>query len=199
MCTSALIRLAIPLSLILTASCSTTRTIARGQPFQLSKKATLLTADGAEIRVRNIHINGDSLTARGADGVGKIVKLHVSDVRSIMAKNRGRGARRGLLFGVAGGAAIGYLLGEDDASDALASRGEGAIIYGAFGLMLGPAIGYAMGHTETYHFEQGARSAGMVPGNSNPNRLSIYQARCRDVLLRSRRALAGSILYRYHE
>jgi hypothetical protein len=60
---------------------------------------------------------------------------------------------QGMLIGAGSGVAIGYLGGEDNASDALASRGAGAIVWGGFGIPIGAATGAIKGSNKVYLFE----------------------------------------------
>lgn len=145
--------------------CSTTRVITPKTGFTLSKDTALVTTNGARLGTRFVKTTGDSIVARDYT-FDRSLHFHFSEVQKVEMKNHGKGAWQGFLWGAAGGVILGYLAGENNAQDALASRGAGAFILGIFGGAAGAIIGATKGKTETYLFEETQEEANASEGHS---------------------------------
>ena len=143
--------------------CSTTRVITPKTGFTLSKDAVLVTTNGARLGIRFVKTTGDSIVARDYT-FDRNLHFHFSEVQKVVVKDHSKGAWQGFWRGVAAGAILGYLAGEDNAQDALASRGASAIILGNFGGAAGAIIGATKGKTETYLFEETQEEANTSEG-----------------------------------
>ena len=145
--------------------CSTTRVITPKTGFTLAEDATLVTTNGARLGIRFVKTTGDSIVARDYT-FARDLHFHFSDVQKVEIKDHGKGAWQGFLWGAAGGVIWGYLAGENNAQDALASKGAGAFILGVFGGAAGAIIGATKGKTETYLFEEAQEEANASEGLS---------------------------------
>lgn len=131
--------------------CSTTRVITPKAGFTLSEDAALVMTNGARLGIRFVKTTGDSILAHDYT-FGHNLHFHFSEVQKVVVKDHSRGARQGFWRGVAGGAILGYLAGDDNTGDPMGSRGFGAFIFGALGGYVG--VISAIVKTETYLFEE---------------------------------------------
>jgi len=150
--------IAVILILFLAIGCSTTRTIKSGEILKITRQATIVTRNNANIPARQVHINQDSSMAIISQLNHKLYFLN-SDIKGIVVKNRiggfFGGCLMGTLIGGAGGAFLGYVTTEQDFE--LPDKEIAAYIWGIYGLPIGACVGAIMGTAiginKTYHFE----------------------------------------------
>ncbi len=152
--------------------CSTSHVIKPDMELQIHKKATLVLANNSKIQTYSVFTDEDSVVTFN-NSTRSHQKFSVFDVKKIITKSSGKGALHGALFGAGGGALLGYLNGEDNPSDALASREEGAFILGMFGGVIGATIGAIKGKTETYLFEEAPEETNTSEKLSDTDRMQL--------------------------
>ena len=140
------------LLLVFTVGCTTTHVIKPNDDLNIAQNATLTTTGNTKIDVKAAYSIGDSIVAIDYFSHQEH-RFHKSDVPKIVVTNRLEGALKGLLFGAVGGAALGFLGGDENPTDALAGRGAGAIIFGGMGAMFGPLFGAIVGSNDIYIIE----------------------------------------------
>ncbi|MEN8008620.1 MAG: hypothetical protein ABFS42_16545 [Candidatus Krumholzibacteriota bacterium] len=152
---------AIFLMLMVFGGCSTTRhldPLSPGATYDqvtyaaVDREARITLVDGRKFEARNIRMKADSTWCIPNDSRNPRV-MATADVGRITLKDRGRGAMRGLVFGLLGGAAVGGLTGYaggDDYYDEGGAAALGAISMGALGFIVGGISGTLHGYQEIY-------------------------------------------------
>jgi len=133
--------------------CTTTHVVQRGEELVITKVATLIMQDSTRIVVEDIVILGDSLTAKERDNQLKVY-YHLDDIKSVLVKNRLKGAFQGSLITAVSTVAIAYPINEYT----LNGDDQGWVpvftaIAGGIGALLGPIPGALVGSKEYYTFE----------------------------------------------
>ena len=121
------------------------------------KVATVLLADGRELKVGTLQVTPDSTSWLDPE-TGRFESVATAEIQEMRFVRHGKGALEGLGMGLLVGAVVGGALGASARCEGwcFVSQGELALIGGAvlggIGALVGAPIGAAVGSKEIFHF-----------------------------------------------